>query len=62
MRAFVRLRQLVATHKDLAEKLDAMEKRYDKQFQAVFEILRQLMEPPVQPRKRLIGFVAPGSK
>ena len=59
MRAFVRLRQLLATHKELAERLDAMEKRYDKQFKAVFEILRQLMEPPSQPSKRPIGFVGP---
>lgn len=62
MRAFVRLRHLLATHRDLAEKLDAMEKKYDKQFQAVFDILRQLMEPPAPPRKRWIGFVAPDAK
>lgn len=62
MRAFVRLRQLLATHRDLAQKLDAMEKKYDKQFQAGFDILRQLMEPPAQPRKRWIGFVAPAPK
>jgi len=59
MRAFVRLRQILATHKDLAERLDAMEKKYDKQFRAVFEILRQLTEPPQQPAKRPIGFVGP---
>ena len=57
MRTFVRLRQMRATHKDLAEKLQVMEKKYDKQFKVVFEILRQLMEPPPAAPKRPIGFV-----
>jgi hypothetical protein len=61
MRAFVRLRQLLATHRDLAEKLAEMEKKYDKQFKIVFEIIRQLMEPPPKPKKGQIGF-APGPK
>jgi len=59
MRGFVRLRQLLATHKDLAERLDAMERKYDKQFKAVFDVLRQLMEPLRQPSKRPIGFIGP---
>ena len=58
MRAFVRLRQLLTTHRDLAEKLQAMEKKYDKQFKVVFEIIRRLMEPPPGPPRRPIGFVA----
>jgi hypothetical protein len=58
MRAFVRLRQILATHKDLAEKLAAMERKYDKQFKVVFEILQQLMEPP-GGSKRPIGFIGP---
>lgn len=57
MRAFVRLRHILATHKDLAEKLQVMEKKYDKQFKVVFEILRQLMEPPPDAPKRPIRFV-----
>jgi ORF6N domain len=61
MRAFVRLRQLLATHRDLAEKLAEMEKKYDKQFKIVFEIIRQLMEPPAEPVKRQMGF-APGPR
>ena len=61
MRAFVRLRQLLATHRDLAEKLAEMEKKYDKQFKIVFEIIHQLMEPPAGPAKGRIGF-APGSR
>lgn len=57
MRAFVKLRQLLMSHKDLTEKLDKMEKNYDHKFRAVFEALRQLMAPPpVTPRKK-IGFL-----
>jgi len=55
MRAFVRLRQLLATHADLARKLDELEKKYDEQFRVVFEALRELMNPPEPPRKG-IGF------
>lgn len=57
MRAFVKLRQLLMSHKDLAEKLDKMEKNYDHKFRAVFEALRQLMTPPPVPPKRKIGFL-----
>lgn len=56
MRAFVRLRELLATHKDLARKLEELEKKYDKQFAVVFEAIRQLMTPPEPPPKRRIGF------
>ncbi len=56
MRAFVQLREMIATHKDLARKLAAMEKKYDKQFRVVFDAIRQLMaEPPL--KKRPIGFI-----
>jgi len=57
MRAFVRLRQMLLSHADLARKLDAIEKTYDSQFKVVFDALRQLMQPPVKP-KRAIGFHA----
>jgi hypothetical protein len=57
MRAFVRMRQLLATHADLARKLDALEKKYDAQFRVVFDAIRQLMAPPPDPRSgRRIGF------
>jgi hypothetical protein len=56
MRAFVRLREMLATHKDLAVKLEAMEKKYDAQFKVVFDAIRQLMIPP-EPKKRKIGFL-----
>jgi hypothetical protein len=56
MRAFVRLREMLVTHKDLAAKLEAMEKKYDAQFKVVFDAIRQLMIPP-EPKKRKIGFL-----
>lgn len=55
MRAFVRPRQLLATHKDLAKKLEDLEKKYDAQFRVIFEAIRELMIPP-EPKKRPIGF------
>ena len=48
MRAFVRLREMIATHKDLARKLEALEKRYDAQFKVVFDAIPELMAPPGQ--------------
>ena len=55
MRAFVRLRRILTEHKDLARKLDALERKYDAQFKVVFDAIRKLMEPPPAARKR-IGF------
>ena len=55
MRAFVRLRQLLASNDRLARKLEALEKKYDGQFKVVFDAIRQLMTPP-EPKKRKIGF------
>lgn len=57
MRAFVRLRQMLASHAGLARRLDALEKKYDTQFKAVFDAIRELMSPPA-PRRRTIGFQA----
>ena len=56
MRAFVRLRQMLAGHAELASKLEAMEKKYDGQFKVVFDALRQLMAPPPSAPKKEIGF------
>ena len=55
MRAFVKMRQMLATHKDLKKKIEAMESKYDEQFQVVFEAIRQLLEADEKP-KRKIGF------
>jgi len=57
MRTFVRLREFLASHKDLARKLEELEKKYDAQFKAVFDAIRQIMTPP-EPPKRRIGFSA----
>lgn len=59
MRAFVRLRQLLASHAALAGKLEALEKKYNGQFKVVFEAIRQLMAPP-EPNHRPIGFRTEG--
>lgn len=56
MRAFVRLRQMLASNTELARKLATLEKRYDAQFKVVFDAIRQLMTPPVSKKKRPIGF------
>jgi len=56
VRAFVRLRQLLASNAELARKIDAMEKKYDAQFKVVFDAIRQLMTPP-EKHKREIGFL-----
>ena len=55
MRAFVRLRQMLADHKDLARKLAELEKKYDEQFKIVFEAIAELMTPPDKPQRK-IGF------
>jgi ORF6N domain len=55
MRTFVELRGLLASHEELGRKLGEMEKKYDTQFKAVFDAIRQLMAPPVKPRQS-IGF------
>jgi predicted restriction endonuclease len=57
MRTFVRLREMLASNKELARRLDELEKKYDKQFKLVFDAIRELMTPP-EPKKRPIGFLA----
>ena len=59
MRAFVKLREIIATHRELAEKLEELERRFEKhdaQIQAVFDAIHQLLKPPLSPSKRRIGF------
>ena len=58
MRTFVKLREIMSTHKDLAHKIDALERKYakhDQQFQIVFDAIKNLLQPPVSPKRR-IGF------
>jgi hypothetical protein len=58
MRTFVRLRQMAITHADLARRLAELESKYDSQFKAVFDAIRQLMEPPPERPRPRIGFGA----
>jgi hypothetical protein len=64
VRAFVRFRQMIASHEDLARKLDTLEKKFEKhdsQFRVVFDAIRQLMAPP-PVKRRSIGFHAAREK
>ena len=61
MRAFVRLREMVTSNKDLARRLEELEKKYDSQFKSVFDAIRQLMTPVVLPHRRF-GFRREQSK
>jgi len=56
MRTFTRLREMLMTHKDLKEKIEKMEKKYDYQFKIVFDAIKELLEPP-QKTKKKIGFL-----
>lgn len=61
VRAFVQLRQILASNAELSGKLAALEKKYDIKFRAVFEAIRELMTPSDPKKKRPIGF-APWEK
>ena len=56
MRAFLKLREIIASHQDLARRLQELEGKYDRQFKVVFEAIRELMAPR-KPSPRKIGFV-----
>ena len=58
MRAFVKIREFLSSHRELARKLEDLERKYeshDHKINAVFEAIRQLMAPPTKPKRR-IGF------
>ncbi len=55
VRAFLKLREMLASHRDLARRLDDMENKYDAQFKVVFDAIRELMKPPSKPAAK-IGF------
>jgi hypothetical protein len=55
MRAFVRLRRMLASNEQLGKKLDDLERKYDHQFKVVFDTIRRLMIPP-EPKRKPIGF------
>ena len=56
MRAFVRLRQMLAENSELTARLEQLEQRYDEQFKVVFDAIRELMKPE-EPSKRPIGYI-----
>ena len=57
MRAFTKLRRMFAGYKELKEKIDDMEMKYDDRFRDVFEAIKKLMEPPTEEERKLeIGF------
>lgn len=68
VRAFVRMREVIAQNKEIAKKLDALERRIDSQDESIVEIvqaIRKLMEAPPrapEPKRRPIGFVMPKEK
>jgi hypothetical protein len=58
MRAFVRRRAMLATHSNLARRLNELQQKYDEQFRVVFEAIRELMAPEPVPQSRRIGFAS----
>jgi hypothetical protein len=55
MRTFTKIREMLTTHKELKRKIEDMEKKYDHQFKVVFDVIKQLIDAP-QPPKKKIGF------
>src|SRR5438105_3924122 len=53
MRTFVRLKEFLLTNKELSQKLATLEKKYDAQFKVVFDAIRELMNPPIPPKRRI---------
>ncbi|MFC2061337.1 ORF6N domain-containing protein [Elusimicrobiota bacterium] len=56
MRIFAKFRKMLSTHADLKRKIEAMEKKYDKQFKIVFDVMKKLLEPPKDGKRKKIGF------
>jgi DNA replicative helicase MCM subunit Mcm2 (Cdc46/Mcm family) len=55
IRTFVKIRLILSSHKDILQKIENMEKKYDNQFKAVFAVIRQLIKEPEEKQKK-IGF------
>ena len=56
IKTFTRLRRLIASNKEILEKVEKMERKYDEQFKVVFDAIRKLLTPSEEPPKRRIGF------
>jgi hypothetical protein len=61
MRAFVQVRRLLSEHQELAHKIDALEEKYDEQFQVVFKAIRRLINGPGRKPVQRIGYLAAGA-
>lgn len=64
IREFVNLREIMATHKDLANKIEALERKFqdhDEEIQVIFQAIKKLLEPPAKPKRR-IGFRDPSQE
>jgi hypothetical protein len=53
MRAFNKLREMLSTHEDLRRKVEAMEKKYDRQFKVVFDAIKQLVDIESKPKRKI---------
>lgn len=62
MRAFVKLREILISNKELGDRLNSLEKKYDSRFRIVFDAIRKLMQPVPPKNRRKIGFRSDGSK
>ncbi|MFH0772384.1 MAG: ORF6N domain-containing protein [Candidatus Omnitrophota bacterium] len=58
MRTFIKLRRIVESHKELLNKIEVMEKKYDHQFRVIFEAIKEIIAPLPEKPKRQIGFRA----
>ncbi len=56
VRAFVKLRELLASNKELARKIEELEQNYDKQFKIIFTAIRQLMQQPEKTKRKSLGY------
>ena len=61
MKTFVRLRELISSHKDLLDKISDLECKYDSQFKIVFDALRAIIDPPIKKKKKF-GFLLQENK
>ena len=63
MRVFVRIKEMISTHKELAHKLSELERKiekHDEEICSIFEAIRQLMASPPEKKRRIIGFQSQG--
>mgnify|MGYP001618650789 CR=1 FL=1 len=57
MRTFIKLRELLSSHRDLKQKIEELEQKYDHQFKVVFDVIKELIDPKVDTKPKQFGFV-----